>query len=104
MSCQLGLSCLYLYFCLQLQQLNDEIFGYKPAKVLLFKQQRVINMAFSSRRCQDQLVCPEEGVKVCVMEVFLLAGTTVGSRPQLDRVSGELNGLETGRESSHDYN
>lgn len=60
-------------------------------------------MAFSARRCQDQLVRPEEGVKVRVVEFFLLAGAAAGSRPQLDWVSGELNGLEASGENSHDY-
>lgn len=93
----------YLYPCLELQQLHDEIFGYNPAKVCPSKQQRIVLVAFSPRRCQDQLVGPEEGVKGCVMELFLQAGAAVGSRPQLNWVGGELNGLEAGRENSHDY-
>lgn len=91
----------YLYFCLELQQLNDEIFRYEPAKVLLPKQQRVINVTFSLWRCQDQLVCPKEGGKVGVVEVFFLTGPAVGSRPELNWVSSELDRLEASRENYH---
>lgn len=95
-------SFFHLYSFLELQQLNDEILGYNSAKVLQSKQQGIINVAFSVWRCQDQLVRPEEGVKVRVMEVFLLAGTAVGSRPQLHWVSDELNGFESSSKNSHD--
>jgi len=88
--------------CLELQELNDQIFGDKPTEVLQPKEQRVVNVAFPVRRRQDQLVSPEERVKVCVVEVFLLAGAAVWRGPQLDRVSGELDGLEAGRENGHD--
>lgn len=60
-------------------------------------------MALSVWCCQNQLVCAEEGVKMCVMEVFLLAGTAVRCRPQVNWVSGEFNGLEASRENSHYY-
>lgn len=93
----------YLYSCLELQQLHNESFGYNPAKVCPSKQQRIVLVAFSPRRCQDQLVGPEEGVEGCVMEFFLQAGAAVDGRPQLNRVGGELDGLEASRENSHDY-
>ncbi|KAG7241487.1 hypothetical protein INR49_025688 [Caranx melampygus] len=48
----------------KVQQLNDKILGYEPTEVLWSKQQRIINVAFSVWSCQDQLVRPEEWIKV----------------------------------------
>lgn len=101
LSCQIWIRSAHLYACLQLQQLNDELFGHNPAEVGLSKQQRVVFFAFSPRRCQDKLVRPEERIKVFVVEVFLLTGAAVGRRPQIHRVSRELNILEASGENCH---
>lgn len=93
----------YLNTFLELKQFNDEVFRNKSTEVLWSKQQRVVNLAFSVWCRQDKLVCPEEGFKIFVMKCLLLTGSTVGSRPQLDWVSGELNRLETCGENCNNY-
>lgn len=67
----------YLDAFLELQQLNDEIFGHNPTYIMLSKQQRIIQVSCSAWCCQDQLVCPEEWVKVCIVKVFLLTCAAV---------------------------